>query len=295
MTFGFSGFGKSLSLLGGGHSGGHSFGGKGGLFGGKGGLFGGKDQDCDRDDDRGHQDGHGSGHNFGQNSGHDSGHGHGSGSHGSDSHGGDTGGGAGGGQAGTGWPSIPANTAGITFHVDYEGDGVTDNAIPVGRSSDTKTFEDYLAKARDQVATDNPDVDPKKVIFKATITTQSGEETYYHVTGLEEDSSSDDDSADDDGDDDHSGHDDGAGHDDGHGDDHASGHGGQNCSGQNGGGHGNGGHGNGSHGNDGHGHADFFQSLMCGSKSFDQGHDDDDDLSDDDEDDRHHGHDFDFC
>lgn len=190
MTFGFSGFGKSLSMLGGGHSAGHGFGGKLGLLGGKGGLFGGKGQDCDRDDDR---DDH-----------HD--HGQGSGSNGHS--GGDTAGGTGSGQAGTGWPSIPANTAGITFHVDYEGDGVTDSAVPIGRSSDTKTFEDYLAKARDQIATDNPDVDPKEVIIKATITTQSGEESYYHFTGLEEGSASGDDGDDDtedDTDDDHHG------------------------------------------------------------------------------------------
>jgi|GEM_PF-5791941 len=190
---------------------------------------------------------------------------------------------------GTGWPEIPANTAGITFHVDYDGDGTMDNYIPIGRANDTRSFEDYLAQARDQIATDAPDADPKNVIVKATITTYSGDETHYEFTGLEEDSDTpapvdeaDDDS---DGDDDrahghhaghHGGHDHGAenGRDDDHEGDNAS---------------------HDSHEEDGsrdH-HADYFQSLMGGSMSFDHGHDDDRWADEDDHDDDHD--DFDFC
>ncbi len=234
MTFGFSGFGKSSGLFGNGgglfggngghhggglfggnsgHHGGGLFGGKVGLFGDKGGLFGGKhgfgkDDDCDRDDDNGHGHTHGNGGDNGA----------GSGS-----------GGSTGGTAGTGWPDIPADTSGITFTVDYDADGVNDNYIPVGRASDLKTFEDYLAVARDQVASDNPDVDPKDVIIKATITSRSGGETYYEFTGLEEGTPAEEEDEDD--------------TDCGDDDDH--GHGGD-------GGHG--GHGGGSHG--GHGHDD---------------------------------------
>ena len=248
----------------GGHTGGGLFGGHsgGGLFGGHagGGLFGniGGGKDCDTDND------------------HDAGHGHGSdGGAGSGS-----GGGSGGATQGTGWPDIPSDTAGITFHVDYDADGAMDNYIPVGRDSDTNTFEDYLAKARDQVATDNPDVDPKDVIVKATITTASGSETYYNFTGMEDDGPTDGPDEENDGDAD---------------DDSAN-----NC-GSNGGDHHSNDDDHASHDDSGdHGHAcgdhaaDFFKSLMGGFLSFDHGHDDD--RWDDHEEDDHHGHhDFDFC
>lgn len=274
MTFRFSGLGKSLGFSG--HSGGSHgkslFGGdKGGLFGnikdgnlfsfGKGGHFGGSrdsdDRDCDRDDDR--DDDHNSGDKGDAVQG-------GSGQGGASS----------GGAQGTGYPDIPANTAGITFAADYNGDGAADNYVPIGRDADTKTFEDYLAKARDQVATDNPDVDPKEVFFKATITPESGDETYYYFTGneesapVEEDDEDEDDDCDDRGDHHKSRHD--------NDDDRHGGHGrhrdherdeeeddDKSCD------------------ND---FANFFKSLVGGGKSFDTGHNDDrcDDEDEEDED-----------
>lgn len=278
MTFRFSGFGKSLGFGGhgsaagcaptsafgggsfsGGHGGGHGGAHGGGLFGGfKGGFdkmhgFGRNkhDHDDDHDDDAS---------------------GSGNGSSGGTS-GGSTGGSTGGATVGTGYPEIPANTAGITFHVDLEGDGVEDDYIPIGRDNDTKTFEDYLAKARDQVAAEHPDADPKEVIVKATITARGGEETYYHFTGLEEGSAASDDQSDDDQDCDDQESDDDNGDDD-------------DCWG--GGRHGHGGEGR----SCGTGHADFFTSLTGGGKSFDHGHDRDDE--DEDDGDRDHA-DFEFC
>jgi hypothetical protein len=182
---------------------------------------------------------------------------------------------------GTGFPDIPADTSGITFHVDFDGDGTMDNYYPVGRASDLKTFEDYYSAAKEQILADHPDADTSKVVIKATITSRSGGETYYHFTGLEEggapvaeDDDHDDDSTGDDGNHDHHGR----------------------------GGHG---HGNGSHGKDDEGHggtcgnkdADFFASLGShGGKSFDcTSHDDEDAHQDDDDshDDDDHG--FSFC
>ena len=159
MTFRFTGFGKSLSSFGqnrggfgdkSGLFGGKAdlFGGKGGLFGGKGGLFG--DRDCDEDKSHGHDSHHNNtDHHADNGSDHGTSSGSGSGS------------GAGGTAAGTGWPQIPSDTANITFTVDYDAEGTTDNYIPVGRDDSLTSFKDYLAVARDQVATDNPDADPQ--------------------------------------------------------------------------------------------------------------------------------------
>ena len=191
-------------------------------------------------------------------------------------------GGATGATGGTGYPDIPANTAGITFHVDLEGDGVEDDYVPIGRDNDTKTFEDYLAKARDQVTAEHPDADPKDVIVKATITTQSGEESYYHFTGLEEYSASDDgqeNDDDDNGDDDdcwgRGRDDDGDTDDKGDGDDKDDGDEGRSF---------------------GPGPADFFSALTGGGLSFDRSHDrDDDDEADEDGGRQHSQFDFDFC
>ncbi len=260
VTFRFSGFGKSIGLFGSsaGQDGAGAFGGeKGGLFGGlkDAGLFSfgksghadgardwlggnrdfGRDEGSDHDNDKDHDDDHDKDREYQQ---HDTG--------------------TGSSTLATGWPEIPADTAGITFAVDYESDGITDSNIPIGRTSDTKTFEDYLAKARDQVAAENPDVDPKEVIFKATITARSGEETYYYFTGNEESGPVEE--VDDEGDDgcgDHEG--------DGHGrDQHARGDEDQDDAGKC--------------------HADFFNSLTGGGKSFDCGRDDDDHWADEDRD-----------
>lgn len=276
MTFGFKGFGKVSGLFGNSGHGGGSFGGNhgGGLFGGNhgGGLFGGN---------------HGGGHQGGGS--HNSGHHNNNNDDDCDDSdtgtGGNTGGGnTGGGTVGTGWPEILADTSGITFTVDYDADGANDNYIPVGRASDLKTFEDYLAVARDKVLEDNPDVDPKEVIIKATITSRSGAETYYDFTGLEEGTPAEEEEEEDEDDTDCE-------------DDDDRGHGGH-------GGHGGGSHGR-HHDNDdnddddcdddrnsgGHkGHADFFKSLFGGGKCFDTNHDDEDDQDDNDDDDG-----FDFC
>jgi hypothetical protein len=140
----------------------------------------GRDDDCDRDDDHGH--GHGHGHGGGH---------------------GDGGSGSGGGQ---GFPAIAADTAGITFHVDLNGDGTMDDYLPVGAAdtgaSGTPTFADYYASASDDLAAEHPGADPAQVIVKATIYGPNGEESYYEFTGLEGDDDGDDDGGDCDRDDD---------------------------------------------------------------------------------------------
>lgn len=138
----------------------------------------GRDDDCDRDADHGHGHGHGGGH-------------------------GDGGSGSGGGQ---GFPAIAADTAGITFHVDLNGDGTMDDYLPVGAAdtgaSGTPTFADYYATASDDLAAEHPGADPAQVIVKATIYGPNGEESYYEFTGLEGDDDGDDDGGDCDRDDD---------------------------------------------------------------------------------------------
>lgn len=266
---------------------------------------------CDNDDnDHDGHGGHGAGH-------HGGGH-HGGGHHGgqNDHHGGQHGGHHGGGHdwnlpggdgcdddstsggdtgPGNSFPDIPADTSGITFAIDLDGDGVMDEYIPIGRASDLKTFEDYYTAAKEDLLAEHPDVNPADVVIKATITSRSGDETHYYFTGDEETATDaddcDDDNEDDHGeddhghgghghgdkDDDHKGHggrgnddddradcgDDGDDDRDDHGDDHASGKG--SCD-----------------------PAEFFANLMaCDSDKEDQ-HAEDDDSEDD------HA-DFEFC
>lgn len=144
----------------------------------------------DRDDDRhdGHEDdacdnGYGGGH----------------------SGGGGTGGGTGGGSGGTGsgFPQIAANTAGITFHLDWTGDGAADEYQWIPRqdtdTTGTPTFEDYYRVLLEDLRAANPDADLSGVTIKATIYGPNAEETYYYFTG---DETLDDDSAEDPSDDD---------------------------------------------------------------------------------------------
>jgi hypothetical protein len=118
---------------------------------------------------------------------------HGSDGHGHDGHGHD---GHGdqcdddhGGSAGTGFPAIPADTTGITFHVDFDGDGLMDQYIYIqleeGVDPASMKMEDYYKSAVDELKDINPDANPSDVIVKATVYSPSEYETHFYLTGDE--------------------------------------------------------------------------------------------------------------
>jgi hypothetical protein len=222
---------------------------------------------------------------------------HGSDDHGSGHHGEDHADGA---QSGTGFPAIPADTSGVTFYIDLNGDGTTDKtmSLPANNgvtASGGQSLQNYYDKIVKDLAVSDPGMDPSKVVIKVTAYSPSQGELNFHLTGHDSQSGGQSDDHDHRGHDDHLGDhaqndhagndhagndhadndhagDDHSGHDNG-GDDHA-GHGSSDC-------------GNGAH----HDDADFYAHLSSPAAGSH------DDTSHDHEDGDHHdaGHDLMFC
>ena len=103
--------------------------------------------------------------------------------------GGNPGGGTGGTPGGASGVTIPADTSGITFHVDETDDGNV-NAYMYIQAEDgvdpaTVSFDDYLVQLKAQLAESHPDLDPSTAVIKATIYSPSEGESYYYFDGTE--------------------------------------------------------------------------------------------------------------
>jgi len=100
--------------------------------------------------------------------------------------GGETGGGNAGGASGV---TIPADTSGITFHVDEDDDGQVNAYLYIkaedGVDPATVSFDDYLEQLKAQLAESHPDLDPATAVIKATIYSPSEGESYYYFNGTE--------------------------------------------------------------------------------------------------------------
>lgn len=97
-----------------------------------------------------------------------------------------------------GFPKIPSDTTGVTFHVDLTDDDNADEYFYVQKdpgSTATMSFKDYWNAVKADLAESYPDLDPKDIVIKATIYSSSEGESYYYFTGDEE--SADDDTDDD--------------------------------------------------------------------------------------------------
>jgi hypothetical protein len=98
-------------------------------------------------------------------------------------------GGAGGNPGGASGVSIPADTSGITFHVDEDDDGNVNAYMYIqaeeGVDPATVNFDDYLVRLKDQLAENHPDLDPSTAVIKATIYSPSEGESYYYFNGTE--------------------------------------------------------------------------------------------------------------
>lgn len=100
------------------------------------------------------------------------------------------------GDTGGGFPEIPDDTTGITFHVDLTDDDNADEYFYVQKdtsSSATMSFEDYWDAVKADLAETYPKLDPKDIVIKATIYSASEGESYYYFTGDEESDEDDDD------------------------------------------------------------------------------------------------------
>lgn len=111
------------------------------------------------------------------------------GEEGSEDGGGENGGGENGGGASSVFPAIPADTTGVTFHVDLNGDGVNDEyavvKAPDGVDPATLTLQDYYDIVVGDLQASHPDLAANQIVVKATIYSASQGESYYQFTGNE--------------------------------------------------------------------------------------------------------------
>lgn len=104
-------------------------------------------------------------------------------------HGGGHGGNPGWGPGGASGVNIPADTSGVTFHVDETDDGNVNAYMYIqaeeGVDPATVNFDRYMTRLKDQLAESHPDLDPSTAVIKATIYSPSEGESYYYFNGTE--------------------------------------------------------------------------------------------------------------
>lgn len=91
--------------------------------------------------------------------------------------------------AGNNFPTIPADTLGVTFSVDLNGDGVNDEYAVVKAPNNATAADQTLQHYYDQVAQDlsatHPGIPASQIVVKATVYSASQGESYYHFNGDE--------------------------------------------------------------------------------------------------------------
>lgn len=112
----------------------------------------------------------------------------------------------------TEFAAIPADTTGVTFHVDLNADGVMDEyayiKAPDGADPAAQTMQDYYDAVYTDLKADHPEANPNQIVVKATIYSASEGESYQYFDGTqtssdEQAADNDDTDEDDHGDDDH--------------------------------------------------------------------------------------------
>lgn len=91
--------------------------------------------------------------------------------------------------AGNTFPPIPSDTIAVTFSVDLNGDGLTDEYAVIKAPDNPTAADQSLQHYFDQVATDlaasHPEAPAKQIVVKATIYSTSQGESCYRFKGCE--------------------------------------------------------------------------------------------------------------